>query len=56
MGFHKYPRAGIFMCLADLTTSSNFSILSSIEQLIFLLLKDSDAAPKTDISVAPAAT
>lgn len=44
------------MCLADLTTSSNFSILSSIEQLIFFLLKDSDAAPKTDISVAPAAT
>lgn len=55
MGFDNYPRAGIFMCLADLTTSSNFFILSSIEQLMFFLLKDSEAAPKTDTSVAPAA-
>jgi hypothetical protein len=45
-----------YSCLADLTTSSNLSRLSSMEQLIFFLLKDSEAAPKTDISVAPAAT
>lgn len=54
--FNKYPRTGIFICLADLITSSNFPMLSSMEQLIFFLVKDSDAAPKTDISVAPAAT
>lgn len=30
-------------------------MLSSIEQLIFILLKDSDAAPNTETSVAPAA-
>lgn len=41
--------------LADLTTTSNLSRLSSIVQLIFILLKVSDAAPNTDTSVAPAA-
>lgn len=50
-----YPRTGIFILLADLVTSSNLSMLSSIEQLIFILLKDSDAAPNTETSVAPAA-
>lgn len=29
-------------------------MLSSMEQLMFLLLKDSDAAPNTETSVAPA--
>lgn len=37
-------------------TSSNRSMLSSIEQFMFLLLKVSDADPNTATSVAPAAT
>ena len=37
-------------------TSSNRSILSSMEQLILCLLKVSDADPNTATSVAPAAT
>lgn len=37
-------------------TSSNRSMLSSIEQLMFFLLKVSDADPNTATSVAPAAT
>lgn len=50
------PRTGICRFLAALMTSSNLSILSSTEQLIFFLLKVSDADPNTATSVAPAAT
>lgn len=51
-----YPRTGICRSLAVLMTSSNLSMLSSMEQLIFFLLKVSDADPNTATSVAPAAT
>lgn len=50
------PRTGICCSLAALMTSSNLSMLSSIEQLIFFLLNVSDADPNTATSVAPAAT
>lgn len=50
------PRTGICRSLAVLMTSANLSMLSSIEQLIFFLLKVSDADPNTATSVAPAAT
>lgn len=45
----------MFMLYADFMTSSNLEKLSSMEQLMFFLLKVSDAAPKTDTSLAPAA-
>lgn len=51
-----YPRTEICRSLAALMTSSNRSMLSSIEQLMFFLLKVSDADPNTATSVAPAAT
>lgn len=57
--FHNkstYPRTGIFCSLATLITSWNLSMLSSIEQLIFFLLKVSDTDPNTATSVAPAPT
>lgn len=41
---------------AALITSLNLSRLSSMEQLMFFLVKSSDAAPKMDTSLAPAAT
>lgn len=50
------PRTGICRSLAVLMTSSNLRMLSSIEQLMFFLLKVSDADPNTATSVAPAAT
>lgn len=50
------PRTGMCTSLALLMTSANRSMLSSIEQLIFFLLKVSDADPNTATSVAPAAT
>lgn len=51
-----YPRTEICRSLAALMTSSKRSMLSSIEQLMFFLLKASDADPNTATSVAPAAT
>lgn len=42
--------------LAAAITSLNLSKLSSMEQLMFFLVKSSEAAPKIDTSLAPAAT
>lgn len=42
--------------LAAFITSLNLSRLSSMEQLMFFFVKSSDAAPKMDTSLAPAAT
>jgi len=42
--------------LAAVITSPNLSRLSAMEQLMFFLVKSSDAAPKIDTSLAPAAT
>lgn len=51
-----YPRTGTLAALAAVITSPNLSRLSSMEQLMFFLVKSSDAAPKIDTSLAPAAT
>lgn len=48
------PRTGIWSSLAELMTSWNLSMLSSIEQLMLFLLKVSEAEPNTATSVAPA--
>lgn len=55
MGFYKYNLIGIFRNTEDLLIFPNLPTLASMEQLIFTLLKDSDAAPATSVSVAPAA-
>lgn len=51
-----YPRTGMLAALAAFITSLNLSRLSSMEQLMFFFVKSSDAAPKMDTSLAPAAT
>ena len=51
-----YPRTLMFASLAAFITASNLSRLSSMLQLIFFLLKDSDAAPNIATSFAPASS
>lgn len=51
-----HPRTGMPACLADVMTSLNLSMLSSMEQLMFFLLNVSEADPKTATSEAPAST
>lgn len=56
-GVHEtHPRTGMPSCLAAEMTCSNLCKLSSMEQLMFFLLKVSEAEPNTATSVAPAAT
>ncbi len=51
-----HPRTGMPSRLAAEMTCSNLCKLSSMEQLMFFLLKVSEAEPNTATSVAPAAT
>lgn len=51
-----YPRTGILASVDARRTSLNLCRLSSMEQLMFFFVKASEAAPKIDTSLAPAAT
>lgn len=55
-GAVTHPRTGIPVVRAACRTWSHRCKLSSMEQLVFFLVKSSEAAPNTDTSLAPAAT